>query len=281
LTNTLNPDINTKDLVEEEVVHYESFDGMEIPAILYKPHQASDENKIPALVWVHGGPGGQSRIGYHAPIQFLVNHGYAVIAVNNRGSSGYGKSFYKADDRKHGDEDLKDCIYAKNYLAQTGWADTSRVGIIGGSYGGYMVAAALTFTPNAFDVGVDIFGVTNWLRTLRSIPDWWESQRKALYKELGNPYEDSTYLKKISPLFHAENIQKPIMVLQGANDPRVLKSESDEIVEKARQNDVPVEYVVFEDEGHGFTKKENEIEAWGKILKFLNQYLKGEEKATE
>jgi dipeptidyl aminopeptidase/acylaminoacyl peptidase len=277
LTNTLNPELSTDDLVEGKVVRYNSFDGLEIPAILYKPHQATNNNKVPALVWVHGGPGGQSRIGYRASIQYLVNHGYAVIAVNNRGSSGYGKSFFKADDRKHGDEDLQDCIYAKNYLAQTGWADTNRVGIIGGSYGGYMVVAALAFTPNAFDVGVDIFGVTNWLRTLRNIPEWWEAQRKALYKELGNPYEDSTYLKKISPLFHAENIQKPLMVLQGANDPRVLKSESDEIVEKARQNNVPVEYVVFEDEGHGFTKKENEIEAWGEILQFLDQHLKEKE----
>jgi dipeptidyl aminopeptidase/acylaminoacyl peptidase len=185
------------------------------------------------------------------------------------------------DDRKHGQADLKDCIYAKDYLASTNWTDTSKIGIIGGSYGGYMVAAALTFEPYAFDVGVDIFGVTNWLRTLRSIPPWWEAQRKALYKELGNPEKDSTYLKEISPLFHAENIRKPLMVLQGANDPRVLKAESDEIVEEARKNDVPVEYVVFEDEGHGFRKKENEKEAYKKILKFLDQYLKGEEQVEQ
>lgn len=281
LTHTLNPEIDTKHLVEAEVVRYESFDGLEIPAILYKPHQASPKNKVPTMVWVHGGPGGQSRIGYSASIQYLVNHGYAVIAVNNRGSSGYGKSFYKADDRKHGDEDLKDCIYAKNYLAGTGWADTSKVGIIGGSYGGYMTVAALAFTPKAFDVGVDIFGVTNWLRTLKSIPAWWEARREALYKELGNPHKDSLYLRKISPLFHAENIQKPLMVLQGANDPRVLKVESDEIVEQVRENNVPVEYVVFEDEGHGFTKKENEIEAWKKILDFLDQHLKQDASSEE
>jgi dipeptidyl aminopeptidase/acylaminoacyl peptidase len=281
LSNSLNKEINPEDLVKGEVVRYKSFDGTEIPAILYKPHQASEENKVPALVWVHGGPGGQSRIGYRASIQYLVNHGYAIIAVNNRGSSGYGKTFYQMDDRKHGQADLKDCIYAKDYLASTNWTDTSKIGIIGGSYGGYMVAAALTFEPYAFDVGVDIFGVTNWLRTLRSIPPWWEAQRKALYKELGNPEKDSTYLKEISPLFHAENIRKPLMVLQGANDPRVLKAESDEIVEEARKNDVPVEYVVFEDEGHGFRKKENEKEAYKKILKFLDQYLKGEEQVEQ
>lgn len=277
LTSTLNDEINPDDLVAGEVVRYKSFDDLEIPAILYKPHQASAKSKVPALVWVHGGPGGQSRIGYYSAIQFLVNHGYAIIAVNNRGSSGYGKTFYALDDRKHGDHDLKDCIYAKDYLAQTGWVDTEKIGIIGGSYGGYMVAAALTFAPEEFDVGVNIFGVTNWLRTLKSIPSWWEAQRKALYKELGDPAVDSAYLYKISPLFHAENIQKPLMVLQGANDPRVLKVESDEIVEAAKANSVPVEYVVFDDEGHGFRKKDNEIEAYGKILKFLDQYLKGDD----
>jgi len=277
LTNSLNQVINPEHLVAGEVVRYESFDGLEIPAILYKPHQASERSKVPALVWVHGGPGGQSRIGYSAAIQYLVNHGYAIIAVNNRGSSGYGKTFYALDDRKHGDHDLKDCIYAKKYLAETNWVDTEKIGIIGGSYGGYMVAAALTFAPEEFDVGVNIFGVTNWLRTLKSIPSWWEAQREALYKELGDPGVDSAYLHKISPLFHAENIQKPLMVLQGANDPRVLKVESDEIVEAAKGNDVPVEYVVFDDEGHGFRKKENEIEAYGKILAFLDQYLKGDD----
>ncbi len=275
LTNTLNDEINPEHLVNAEVVRYPSFDGLEIPSILYKPKQATMKNKVPALVWVHGGPGGQSRIGYSPTIQYLVNHGYTVIAVNNRGSSGYGKTFYGLDDRKHGDHDLKDCIYAKDYLAKTGWVDTTKIGIIGGSYGGYMVAAALTFAPEEFDVGVNIFGVTNWLRTLKSIPSWWEAQRKALYKELGDPAVDSAYLYKISPLFHAENITKPLMVLQGANDPRVLKVESDEIVEAAKNNGVPVEYVVFDDEGHGFRKKENQIEAYGKVLKFLDEYLKG------
>ncbi len=276
LTNSLNSEINPDYLVEGEVVRYQSFDGLEIPAILYKPQQASKRSKVPALVWVHGGPGGQSRIGYFAAIQYLVNHGYAIIAVNNRGSSGYGKTFYALDDRKHGDHDLKDCIYAKNYLAEYNWVDNNKIGIIGGSYGGYMVAAALTFAPEEFDVGVNLFGVTNWLRTLKSIPSWWEAERKALYKELGDPEVDSVYLREISPLFHAENIQKPLMVLQGANDPRVLKAESDEIVDAAKANGVPVEYVVFDDEGHGFRKKENEIVAYGKILTFLDEYLKGE-----
>ena len=140
-----------------------------------------------------------------------------------------------------------------------------------------MTMAALTYAPDEFKVGVNIFGVTNWIRTLNSIPPWWESFKDALYLEMGDPNTaDSVRLKEISPLFHTENVTKPLMVLQGAQDPRVLKIESDEIVEGVKKNGVPVEYVVFEDEGHGFVKKENEIEAYGKVLKFLDQYLKGE-----
>ncbi|MEP2774166.1 MAG: alpha/beta fold hydrolase [Fulvivirga sp.] len=183
LTNTLNDDINQDDLVTAEVVRYKSFDGVEVPAIYYLPKQASEVDKVPALVWVHGGPGGQSRQGYSGLIQYLTNHGYAILAVNNRGSSGYGKTFYQMDDQRHGEEDLKDCIEGKNWLADQPTIDAERIGIIGGSYGGFMVMAALTSAPEEFDVGVNIFGVTNWLRTLKSIPPWWESFKEALYTE--------------------------------------------------------------------------------------------------
>ncbi|MCY2688262.1 S9 family peptidase [Salinimicrobium sp. TH3] len=278
LTNTLNPEIDPEDLVSAEVVRYNSFDGVEIPAIFYKPHQASEENKVPALVWVHGGPGGQSRTGYFALIQYLVNHGYAVLAVNNRGSSGYGKTFFKMDDKKHGEEDLKDVIAGKNWLQSQEYIDDDNIGIIGGSYGGYMTMAAMTFTPEEFDVGVNLFGVTNWLRTLKSIPPYWESFKNALYEEMGDPTtKDSIALYNKSPLFHADQVKNPVMVLQGANDPRVLQVESDEIVEQLKKNNVPVEYVIFEDEGHGFIKKENEIKGYKQILQFLNKYLKDEE----
>jgi dipeptidyl aminopeptidase/acylaminoacyl peptidase len=153
--------------------------------------------------------------------------------------------------------------------------DPARVGIIGGSYGGYMVAAALAFSPETFDAGVNIFGVTNWVRTLESIPPWWEAQRKALYAELGDPAVDGERLRRISPLFHAGNIERPLIVLQGANDPRVLQIESDELVEAVRRNGVPVEYVVFPDEGHGFVKRENEVAGYRAIREFLDQHLAG------
>lgn len=276
LTRTLNPAIAPDDLVEGEVVRFASYDGVEIPGILYRPHQASATTPVPALVWVHGGPGGQSRLGYSALIQYLVNHGYAVYAINNRGSSGYGKTFFKMDDRRHGEADLGDVVASKQMLIETGWVDPERIGIIGGSYGGYMVLAALAFQPQEFDVGVDIFGVANWIRTLESIPPWWESFREALYTEMGDPATDRERLERVSPLLHASNIVKPLIVLQGANDPRVLKVESDEIVAAVRANGVPVEYVVFDDEGHGFTKKENQLRGYEAILRFLDRYLKGE-----
>lgn len=277
LTDVLNNDIDAKHLVKAKVIRYKSFDGVEIPAIYYLPHQASVKNKVPALVLVHGGPGGQSRQNFSSLTQYLINHGYAVLAVNNRGSSGYGKTFFLMDDQNHGEKDLQDCVEGKNWLAAQSEIDTGKIGIMGGSYGGYMTMAALTYTPEEFAVGVNLFGVTNWMRTLKSIPPWWESFRLALYKEMGNPHTaDSIRLKKISPLFHTDKVTKPLIVLQGAKDPRVLQVESDEIVEGVRKNGVPVEYVLFEDEGHGFVKKENQIEAYSKILKFLNTYLKKE-----
>ena len=260
--------------MDGEVIRYPSFDGLEIPSVLYRPQQATANSPAPALVWVHGGPGGQSRKGYRAQIQHLVNNGYAVLAVNNRGSSGYGKTFFHLDDKRHGDVDLKDCVEGRTYLESLDWVDRDRIGIIGGSYGGYMVGAALAFEPEVFDVGVNIFGVMNWVRTLSSIPPWWGPARDSLYAELGDPETELERLTAISPLFHAENIVRPLFVVQGANDPRVLQIESDEIVEAVRANGVPVEYVIFPDEGHGFRNRDNRIESADRILGFLDTHLR-------
>jgi dipeptidyl aminopeptidase/acylaminoacyl peptidase len=275
LTTALNPKIDQSHLVTSEVIRYKSFDELEIPSILYKPHGASAENKVPALVLVHGGPGGQTRTGYRAMVQHLVNHGYAILGANNRGSSGYGKTFYHLDDKRHGEEDLQDIVYGRKYLESLDWVDAGNIGVIGGSYGGYMVAAALAFEPEVFDIGINIFGVTNWVRTLQNMPPWWEAQKKALYDELGDPATDAERHRRISPLFHAQNIVKPTLVVQGANDPRVLQVESDELVAAIQANEVPVEYIVFPDEGHGFRKKANRITASDAYVRFLDTYLKG------
>lgn len=275
LTQSLNPQIDPEQLVDGNVVRFKSTDGVEIPGILYRPKNATPENKVPAIVWVHGGPGGQSRLGYDDMIQFIVNHGYAVYAINNRGSSGYGTTFYKMDDRKHGEGDLDDCVASKTMLADTGWVEPGKIGILGGSYGGYMVLAALAFRPEEFQVGVDLFGVSNWKRTLEAIPPYWESFRQSLYTEMGDPTKDAEMLQKISPLFHAKQIKKPLLVLQGANDPRVLQVESDEMVAAVKGNGVPVEYLIFKDEGHGFVNKKNEAKGNQAILDFLDAHLTG------
>jgi dipeptidyl aminopeptidase/acylaminoacyl peptidase len=275
ITRTLNPEVDVNDLVSAQVVRFKSFDGKEIPAIYYKPLNATSDAKVPAILWIHGGPGGQTTASFSNQIQFVVNHGYAVLAVNNRGSSGYGKTFYKLDNKDHSNGDLKDCIWGKKWLQQQDYIDTSSIGILGGSYGGCMVLDALAFHPNEFKAGVDLFGVANWMRTLKSIPPYWEAQRKALYDELGDPYTvDSVHLKNISPLFHYKTINKPLLVFQGMNDVRVLPIESKEIVDGVRKNGVPVEYVTYKNEGHGFTKKENQITTGNKTLAFLDKYLK-------
>jgi len=274
LTSALNGEITADTLVEGQVVRYKSYDGLEIPGILYKPHGASAANPVPAMIMVHGGPGGQNRKGYRAQVQHMVNHGYAVYAMNNRGSSGYGKTFFHLDDKKHGDVDLKDVIWSKKYMTEQDWVNGEKIGIIGGSYGGYMVAAALAFEPEEFDVGINIFGVTNWERTLKSIPPWWGSFREQLYDEMGDPATDQARHRAISPLFHAKNIVKPMLVVQGANDPRVLQVESDELVAAVEKNGVPIKYIVFPDEGHGFRKRDNRITASNAYVEFLDKYLK-------
>lgn len=276
LTQTLNKKVNENDLVSADIVRYKSFDNKEIPAIYYKPLNASVDNKVPVVLFIHGGPGGQSRIGFSNYIQYLVNHGYAVMAVNNRGSSGYGKTFYKLDNKDHGNGDLKDCVWAKKWLQQQDYIDTAKIGIVGGSYGGCMVLCGLAFYPEEFKVGVDLYGVANWLRTLRSIPPYWESFKKALYDEMGDPNtSDSVMLKATSPLYNYQKIDKPLIVFQGLNDVRVLPIESKEIVEGVKKNGVAVEYITYANEGHGFTKKENLVTTAEKTVAFLDKNLKG------
>jgi len=275
VTSNMTTHVDLSALVSAVGVRYPSFDGLEIPALLYRPKISSSAQQSAAVVVVHGGPGGQSRVGYDPVLQILASHGYVVLAINNRGSSGYGKTFEELDNRRHGDIDLKDCVWAQRYLASLPGVDGERVAIMGSSYGGYLVVAAMAFEPEVFAAGIDIFGVTNWLRTLESIPEWWGPERAALYDEMGDPKTDHVRLRAISPLFHTDQIRRPLLVVQGANDPRVLRAESDELVAALRSRGTPVDYVVFDDEGHGFQKKRNRIAAAEQYLKFLDEYLQG------
>ncbi|MDT9600313.1 S9 family peptidase [Sphingosinicella rhizophila] len=268
------PDVDPADLVAGKVVRFKSYDGVEVPGILYVPKDAKPGDARPAVIHVHGGPGDESRIGYKPLVQYLVNHGYVLFEINNRGSSGSGRTFYHLDDHAHGDADLDDVVAAKGMLERTGFVDPAKVAIQGQSYGGYMVLAGLAFRPTEFAAGIDLYGVSNWPRLLANTPSWWEDLRRLLFTEVGDPEKDADYLRKISPIFHAENIVRPLLVLQGQNDPRVLPVESEDIVAKVKANGVPVDYVVFPDEGHGFRKKANQITAYRKILEFLDAHVK-------
>lgn len=272
ITHSLGKTIAESNLVRADNVRIRGEGGHNIPALVYRPWGASSSRPVPAVVWVHGGPD-QSRHGWAPTIQHLVSQGYAVIAPNFRGSTGYGKSFLHADDRAHGDADLADVVAAGDWMRAQDWVADDKVAVMGRSYGGFLALAALAFRPDAFEAGIDIFGVSNWQRTLTSIPPWWESLRVALYEEMGDPATDSERHRRISPLFHADRIRRPLLVVQGANDPRVLQAESDDIVAAVRKTGTPVRYLLFPDEGHGFRKRENLIQAQEAYLTFLRSYL--------
>ena len=272
LAASLSEQVESDHLVAGELVSFESWDGLTVPGILYKPHGATPESKAPAMVWVHGGPGQEERIGYRPLFAYLVNHGFVVFGVNNRGTSGYGKRFFHLDDQAHGKGDLKDVVAAKRFLIDQGYVDPDRIGVFGHSYGGFMTLAALTQYPEVFDAGVDIYGVSDWYDLFANLPTWWTTFGRQTEVEMGDK-NDESYWRKVSPLYHADNIVRPLMVIQGANDPRVKQFQSDQIVEAVRANGVPVEYLVFPDEGHGIEKKKNKILAYRKVLEFLEKHL--------
>lgn len=272
LTESLNAEIDPEDLVESEIVSFRSCDGLEIPCLLWRPHGINSLNKAPGLVWVHGGPGGRMAKGYKGRIQYLVNHGYVVLGLNYRGSSGFGKEFFRADHRKHGREPLWDCVAAKEYLANTGYVNPSSIGIIGASFGGYMSLAALTFHPEEFAAGVNICGVSNFVSFAKNLPRYWDAKR--FFEKLGDPEAEQELLRSISPFFYADRIRKPVMILQGATDPRCPRDQSDEMVAAIRRNGGTVEYLVYDDEAHGFRKRKNAIHAYEAILNFLDRHLK-------
>lgn len=264
----------SREAVVAESLRYPSFDGLSIPSFLWRPGKASEDNKLPALVWVHGGPGGQIRKGYNSRTQLLVRAGYVVLGCNYRGSFGYGRSFFEADIGKQGYEPLWDIIYAKYFLCSLPYVDATRIGIIGSSFGGYLVLAALAFHAHEFSAGIDICGVSDWICMLESLPPHWSGlQQRSFYQKIGHPEKDRDRLRQISPLFHAERIAKPLMVLHGANDRRVPKIQSDRMVEAVKRNGGIVEYLVLQDEAHGLRQPANAAKAYNAILEFLDRYL--------
>ena len=270
LTEALNPEIEESHLVESEVVRFSSYDGLEIPGLIYRPHQASISNPVPAMVWIHGGPGAQSRKGYSPVIQYLVNQGFAIYAINNRGSRGYGKTFRMMDRRRHGDADLGDVVASREYLESFDWIDENRIGVMGASYGGYLTLSGMAFHPEVFDAAISIVGFSDFAGNIRE-GGWRLPRLPAAYDEMGHPEKDAESLRSRSPLFFADQIQRPLFVAAGANDVRVPVDQNNRLVEAARANDVDVQYLLFEDEGHGFRKRVNRITAAEAYADFLNQ----------
>ena len=257
-------------------VRYKSVDGLEIPAYLTLPKGLPPKN-LPAMVTPHGGPWGRDVWGYSSMTQFLANRGYAVLSMNFRGSTGYGKKFLNAGNKEWGQKMQDDVTWGVKYLAAEGIADAKRVGIMGGSYGGYATLAGVAFTPDVYAAAVSVVGPSNLITLLNSIPPYWEQIRKMFHKRMGDPGtpEGKAQLERQSPLNSAAKIKTPLMVVQGANDPRVNKAESDQIVIALRDRGFPVEYLVAPDEGHGFARPVNNMAMFAAAEMFLAKHLGG------
>ena len=270
------PKLNTEYLAEMKVIKYRSSDGLEIPAYLTLPKGVVPQN-LPPVVMPHGGPWARDFWGYNPYAQFFANRGYAVLQPNFRGSTGYGKKFLNAGNKEWGWLMQDDLTAGVDALSQEGTIDYRKVAIFGGSYGGYATLAGLTFTPDVYACGVSFVGPSNLVTLLNSIPPYWESFKKIMFERLGNPNKPDglAQLKKQSPLFSANNIKVPLLVVQGANDPRVKKAESDQIVVACRELNLPVEYIVADDEGHGFARPVNNMAFVAAMEKFLAKHIGG------
>ena len=256
--------------VEPELVHYPTFDGREIPAFFSVPETEPPEGGYPVVVDIHGGPESQRRPSFASVKQYLLNSGYAVFEPNVRGSSGYGKAYSALDDVENRMDSVADVEAGVEWLHDHPEVDPDRVVAMGGSYGGFMVLAALTEYPDLWAAGVDIVGIANFVTFLENTGDWRRSLREAEYGSLD---EDREFLESISPINNIEQIASPLFVLHGANDPRVPVGEAEQIAEEAREQGVPVRKLIFDDEGHGFAKLENRIEAYREIVDFLAEHV--------
>ena len=268
----ISPWIKPSEMADMKPIQYKSRDGLTINGYLTLPNNKNNKN-LPTVVLPHGGPWARDVWRYSSSVQFLANRGYAVLQVNFRGSTGYGKKFWSSSFKKWGKEMQNDISDGVRYLISEGITDKNRVGIYGASYGGYAVLAGLTFTPDIYACGIDYVGISNIFTFINTIPPYWKPYLKMIYEMIGHPKKDKALLTQISPIFHVDKIKAPLMVVQGANDPRVKKSESDQIVDALRKRKIDVTYIVKDNEGHGFRNEENRLELYSKIEMFLEQHL--------
>lgn len=260
------------ELVEPELIRYKSFDGLTIPSFLYKPKTIETDKKLPVIINIHGGPEGQSQPTLALLTQYFVYQGYAVLTPNVRGSTGYGKTYLSLDDVEKRMDSVKDIVslheYIENNLPEL---DSEKIILFGGSYGGFMVLAGLAFYPQLWAGGVDIVGISNFVTFLENTAAYRRAIREAEY---GSLEKDRDFLEKISPSNHADKIKAPLFIIHGANDPRVPLSETEQMVQKIKANNGIVELLVYEDEGHGLSKLKNRLDAYPKVVEFINRIVK-------
>ncbi|MEG4961439.1 MULTISPECIES: S9 family peptidase [unclassified Microcoleus] len=267
------PKLEGLPLSSMEPISYTARDGLTIHGYLTKPIGVS--TPVPTVLLVHGGPSARDIWGYNPQAQWLANRGYAVLQINFRGSTGYGKAFLNAGNREWAAKMHDDLLDGVNWLVETGIAQQDKIAIMGGSYGGYAALVGLTFSPDVFACAVDIVGPSNLITLLQTIPPYWEPRKASLYHRVGNLETEPDFLKSRSPLSFVDRIQKPLLIAQGANDPRVKVAESEQIVNAMKQAGKPVEYVLYTDEGHGFARPENRLHFYAIAEEFLAKYLGG------
>ena len=268
----ITPWLDKNDMAPMQPVVYKSRDGLTIHGYLTLPVGRQTKN-LPVIVNPHGGPHSRDGWCFNQEVQFLANCGYAVFQPNFRGSTGYGRKFWTAGFKQWGRAMQDDITDGVQWLIEQKIADPKRIGIYGGSYGGYATLAGVTLTPDLYVAAVDYVGCSNLFTTLKNIPPYWEPYRQMEYEMLGDPEKDKEMLTAVSPVFHADKIRTPLFVAQGTNDPRVNKVESDQIVEALRKRGIPVEYMVKDNEGHGFHNQENQFAFYEAMEKFFARYL--------
>ncbi|MGQ1889933.1 S9 family peptidase [Thermophagus sp. OGC60D27] len=271
----VSPWIDENNMAKVFPISYQSRDGLTIHGYLTLPKGYTMETakNMPVVVNPHGGPWARDSWGFNPEVQFLANRGYAVLQMNFRGSTGYGKEFWEKSFGQWGLAMQDDITDGVKWLIEKGIADSSRIAIYGGSYGGYATLAGMTFSPDLYAAGVDYVGVSNLFTFMNTIPPYWKPMLDMLYEMVGNPQTDSLRLRETSPVFHADKIKAPLFIAQGANDPRVNKDESDQMVEALKQRGIEVQYMVKDNEGHGFRNEENRFDFYGAMEQFLAEHI--------
>ena len=274
LTQSFLGGVPAEIMVTPQIVRYESHDGRQIPAFLYRPRDLAPGQRVPVVLSIHGGPQAQERplYNYNGFYQYLLHRGIGILATNIRGSTGYGKEYEQLINRDWGGDELKDLEHAARYLQSQDWVAPDRIGVFGGSFGGFATLSCVTRLPQYWAAAVDIVGPSNLVTFTKAVPPHW---RRFMKEWVGDPEEEHDFLMARSPISYVNNVEAPLLIIQGANDPRVVKAESDQIVAQLQQLGREIDYMVFEDEGHGFSKTANWLKALGASAAWFEKHLRG------